>query len=86
MRQVDYNVLLPVSSQGYDDGYGGEYDDESYEAYEDNYSTQSKRCAYTHANKSFSVIQHVFNYHYLCIYCKLQKWFSAQGTPREWID
>ncbi|CAJ1067493.1 KH domain-containing%2C RNA-binding, signal transduction-associated protein 2 isoform X1 [Xyrichtys novacula] len=27
---------------GYDDGYGGEYDDESYEAYEDNYSTQSK--------------------------------------------
>ncbi|KAG7230169.1 hypothetical protein INR49_009889, partial [Caranx melampygus] len=29
-------------SQGYDDGYGGEYDDESYEAYEDNYSNQSK--------------------------------------------
>ncbi|XP_054456655.1 KH domain-containing, RNA-binding, signal transduction-associated protein 2 [Anoplopoma fimbria] len=27
---------------GYDDGYGGEYDDESYEPYEDNYSTQSK--------------------------------------------
>ncbi|XP_047458096.1 KH domain-containing, RNA-binding, signal transduction-associated protein 2 [Mugil cephalus] len=27
---------------GYDDGYGGEYDDESYEAYEDNYSNQSK--------------------------------------------
>ncbi|XP_019946457.1 KH domain-containing, RNA-binding, signal transduction-associated protein 2 isoform X1 [Paralichthys olivaceus] len=27
---------------GYDDGYGGEYDDDSYEAYEDNYSNQSK--------------------------------------------
>ncbi|XP_062256474.1 KH domain-containing, RNA-binding, signal transduction-associated protein 2 isoform X1 [Platichthys flesus] len=27
---------------GYDDGYGGEYDDESYEPYEDNYSNQSK--------------------------------------------
>ncbi|XP_038592783.1 KH domain-containing, RNA-binding, signal transduction-associated protein 2 [Micropterus salmoides] len=27
---------------GYDDGYGGEYDDESYEAYDDNYSNQSK--------------------------------------------
>ncbi|XP_041866510.1 KH domain-containing, RNA-binding, signal transduction-associated protein 2 isoform X2 [Melanotaenia boesemani] len=27
---------------GYDDGYGGEYDDESYEAYDDNYSSQSK--------------------------------------------
>ncbi|XP_068613146.1 KH domain-containing, RNA-binding, signal transduction-associated protein 2-like [Brachionichthys hirsutus] len=27
---------------GYDDGYGGEYDDESYETYEDNYSSQSK--------------------------------------------
>ncbi|XP_060895603.1 KH domain-containing, RNA-binding, signal transduction-associated protein 2 isoform X1 [Labrus mixtus] len=27
---------------GYDDGYGGEYDEESYEAYEDNYSNQSK--------------------------------------------
>lgn len=40
--------MLPVSSQGYDDGYGGEYDDESYEAYEDNYGTQSKRCAYIH--------------------------------------
>ncbi|XP_031732748.1 KH domain-containing, RNA-binding, signal transduction-associated protein 2 isoform X1 [Anarrhichthys ocellatus] len=27
---------------GYDDGYGGEYDDESYETYEDNYSNPSK--------------------------------------------
>ncbi|XP_075334018.1 KH domain-containing, RNA-binding, signal transduction-associated protein 2 isoform X2 [Odontesthes bonariensis] len=27
---------------GYDDGYGGEYDDESYEGYDDNYSSQSK--------------------------------------------
>lgn len=35
--------VLRVSSQGYDDGYGGEYDDESYEAYEDNYTGQSKR-------------------------------------------
>ncbi|KAK2921968.1 hypothetical protein Q8A73_001453 [Channa argus] len=28
---------------GYDDGYGGEYDDETYEAYEDNYNNQAKR-------------------------------------------
>ncbi|XP_067378927.1 KH domain-containing, RNA-binding, signal transduction-associated protein 2 isoform X3 [Channa argus] len=27
---------------GYDDGYGGEYDDETYEAYEDNYNNQAK--------------------------------------------
>ncbi|KAM9803815.1 KH domain-containing, RNA-binding, signal transduction-associated protein 2 [Neosynchiropus ocellatus] len=27
---------------GYDDGYGGEYDDESYESYEDSYSNPSK--------------------------------------------
>ncbi|XP_053731246.1 KH domain-containing, RNA-binding, signal transduction-associated protein 2 isoform X3 [Synchiropus splendidus] len=27
---------------GYDDGYGGEYDDESYESYEDGYSNPSK--------------------------------------------
>ncbi|XP_054655341.1 KH domain-containing, RNA-binding, signal transduction-associated protein 2 isoform X2 [Dunckerocampus dactyliophorus] len=27
---------------GYDDGYGGEYDDESYDAYDDNYSNHSK--------------------------------------------
>nr|XP_012775844.1 KH domain-containing, RNA-binding, signal transduction-associated protein 2 [Maylandia zebra]XP_012775845.1 KH domain-containing, RNA-binding, signal transduction-associated protein 2 [Maylandia zebra] len=39
--------LLAVTHESYDDyayddGYGGEYDDESYEAYEDNYSNQSK--------------------------------------------
>lgn len=39
--------LLAVTSEaydeyGFDDGYGGEYDEESYEAYEDNYSNQSK--------------------------------------------
>ncbi|KAI9535211.1 hypothetical protein NQZ68_002765 [Dissostichus eleginoides] len=28
--------------RGYDDGYGGEYDDDSYEAYEENYSNQAK--------------------------------------------
>ncbi|KAL1263045.1 hypothetical protein QQF64_005784, partial [Cirrhinus molitorella] len=27
---------------GYDDGYDGEYDDQSYEGYDDNYSNQSK--------------------------------------------
>lgn len=32
-----------ICLQGYDDGYGGEYDDENYEAYEDDYSSQSKR-------------------------------------------
>lgn len=42
--------LRSVSSQGYDDGYGGEYDDESYDAYEDDYSNQSKRCClHSHA-------------------------------------
>lgn len=38
-----HDLSLSLSSQGYDDGYGGEYDDDSYEAYEDNYSNQSKR-------------------------------------------
>jgi len=37
-------LLFCVSVQGYDDGYDGEYDDESYEGYDDNYSNQSKRC------------------------------------------
>ncbi|XP_034407139.1 KH domain-containing, RNA-binding, signal transduction-associated protein 2 [Cyclopterus lumpus] len=32
----------PYDDYGFDDGYGGEYDDDSYEAYEDNYSNQSK--------------------------------------------
>uniref|UniRef100_A0A8C6WPS4 KH domain-containing, RNA-binding, signal transduction-associated protein 2 n=1 Tax=Neogobius melanostomus TaxID=47308 RepID=A0A8C6WPS4_9GOBI len=52
--------LLPATHEayddyGYDDGYGGEYDEESYEAYEDNYSNQSKKSVsdyyeYPHAN------------------------------------
>ncbi|XP_068424778.1 KH domain-containing, RNA-binding, signal transduction-associated protein 2 [Clinocottus analis] len=47
-RGVGYRPpLLAVTHEsyddyGFDDGYGGEYDDESYEAYEDNYSNQSK--------------------------------------------
>ncbi|KAI4812460.1 hypothetical protein KUCAC02_023846 [Chaenocephalus aceratus] len=51
-RQVDFNNC--VSSQGYDDGYGGEYDDDSYEAYEENYSNQAKSISeyyeYGHGN------------------------------------
>ncbi|XP_063731659.1 KH domain-containing, RNA-binding, signal transduction-associated protein 2 isoform X2 [Eleginops maclovinus] len=43
---------------GYDDGYGGEYDEESYEAYEDNYSNQSKSISeyyeYGHGNSDES--------------------------------
>ncbi|XP_010771476.1 KH domain-containing, RNA-binding, signal transduction-associated protein 2 [Notothenia coriiceps] len=40
-------LLLAVTHEsyddyGYDDGYGGEYDDDSYEAYEENYSNQTK--------------------------------------------
>ena len=31
------------SPQGYDDGYDGEYDNQSYDTYEENYSSQSKR-------------------------------------------
>lgn len=31
------------SPQGYDDGYGGEYDDPSYEAYDNSYATQTQR-------------------------------------------
>ncbi|XP_018604926.1 KH domain-containing, RNA-binding, signal transduction-associated protein 2 isoform X2 [Scleropages formosus] len=39
--------LLPATHEsyddyGYDDGYDGEYDDQSYEAYDDNYSNQTK--------------------------------------------
>ncbi|NXO30808.1 KHDR2 protein, partial [Cisticola juncidis] len=30
------------SPQGYDDGYGGEYDDPSYEAYDNSYATQTQ--------------------------------------------
>ncbi|XP_037637242.1 KH domain-containing, RNA-binding, signal transduction-associated protein 2 [Sebastes umbrosus] len=43
---------------GYDDGYGGEYDDESYEAYEDNYSNQSKSISdyyeYGHSDEPYN--------------------------------
>ncbi|RMC13452.1 hypothetical protein DUI87_10990 [Hirundo rustica rustica] len=28
--------------RGYDDGYGGEYDDPSYEAYDNSYATQTQ--------------------------------------------
>ncbi|XP_073776081.1 KH domain-containing, RNA-binding, signal transduction-associated protein 2 isoform X2 [Danio rerio] len=39
---------------GYDDGYDGEYDDQSYESYDDNYSNQSKSVSeyyeYGHGN------------------------------------
>ncbi|XP_051771781.1 KH domain-containing, RNA-binding, signal transduction-associated protein 2 isoform X2 [Ctenopharyngodon idella] len=39
---------------GYDDGYDGEYDDQSYEGYDDNYSNQSKSVSeyyeYGHGN------------------------------------
>nr|XP_020458806.1 KH domain-containing, RNA-binding, signal transduction-associated protein 2 isoform X4 [Monopterus albus] len=31
---------------GYDDGYGGEYDDDTYEAYEDSYNSQSSISEY----------------------------------------
>ncbi|KAM6123277.1 KH domain-containing, RNA-binding, signal transduction-associated protein 2 isoform 1-T1 [Pterocles gutturalis] len=31
-----------VSNHGYDDGYGGEYDDPSYEAYDSSYATQTQ--------------------------------------------
>ncbi|XP_077960633.1 KH domain-containing, RNA-binding, signal transduction-associated protein 2 isoform X2 [Gasterosteus aculeatus] len=56
-------LLLAVTHEsyddyGYDDGYGGEYDDESYEAYEDNYSNQSKSISeyyeYGHGNSDES--------------------------------
>ncbi|KAM8860096.1 KH domain-containing, RNA-binding, signal transduction-associated protein 2 isoform 2-T3 [Spinachia spinachia] len=52
-------LLLAVTHEsyddyGYDDGYGGEYDDESYEGYDDNYSNQSKSISeyyeYRHGN------------------------------------
>ncbi|XP_076022084.1 KH domain-containing, RNA-binding, signal transduction-associated protein 2 [Genypterus blacodes] len=40
-------ALLPLTQEtyddyGYDDGYGGEYDEESYEAYEDDYSQSNQ--------------------------------------------
>ncbi|KAK5882301.1 hypothetical protein CesoFtcFv8_020901 [Champsocephalus esox] len=52
-------LLLAVTHEsyddyGYDDGYGGEYDDDSYEAYEENYSNQAKSISeyyeYGHGN------------------------------------
>ncbi|KAJ7408888.1 rna-directed dna polymerase from mobile element jockey-like [Pitangus sulphuratus] len=33
---------LDTALQGYDDGYGGEYDDPSYEAYDNSYATQTQ--------------------------------------------
>lgn len=48
---LSLQCLLPFSLQGYDDGYGGEYDDESYEIYDDSYNSQAKRyrqCTHTH--------------------------------------
>ncbi|KAJ0067330.1 hypothetical protein NL108_016486 [Boleophthalmus pectinirostris] len=51
--------LIPATHEayddyGFDDGYGGEYDEDSYEGYEDNYSNQSKSISdyyeYSHAN------------------------------------
>uniref|UniRef100_A0A3P9LEZ2 KH domain-containing, RNA-binding, signal transduction-associated protein 2 n=1 Tax=Oryzias latipes TaxID=8090 RepID=A0A3P9LEZ2_ORYLA len=39
---LSLQCLLPFSLQGYDDGYGGEYDDESYEIYDDSYNSQAK--------------------------------------------
>uniref|UniRef100_A0A672IFK0 Sam68 tyrosine-rich domain-containing protein n=1 Tax=Salarias fasciatus TaxID=181472 RepID=A0A672IFK0_SALFA len=55
--KLSERVLIPVQQypKGYDDGYGGEYDDESYEAYEDNYSNQSKRGHYT--SSAFSLTE-----------------------------
>lgn len=34
-----YHFLL----QGYDDSYGGEYEEQTYETYDDNYTTQTQR-------------------------------------------
>uniref|UniRef100_A0A672JW52 KH domain containing, RNA binding, signal transduction associated 2 n=1 Tax=Sinocyclocheilus grahami TaxID=75366 RepID=A0A672JW52_SINGR len=43
--KLSERVLIPVQQypKGYDDGYDGEYDDQSYEGYDDNYSNKSKR-------------------------------------------
>ena len=35
--------LSTILPQGYDDGYGGEYDDETYEAYDNSYAIQAQR-------------------------------------------
>ncbi|KAM6916578.1 KH domain-containing, RNA-binding, signal transduction-associated protein 2 isoform 1-T2 [Xenentodon cancila] len=43
---------------GFDDGYGEEYDDEGYEAYDDNYNSQSKSVSeyyeYGHSDESYN--------------------------------
>lgn len=59
--------------QGYDDGYDGEYDDESYEGYDDNYSNQSKRCTFHFFKDIFS--QHELINAYLSK-CLIRKMFS----------
>ncbi|XP_037321416.2 KH domain-containing, RNA-binding, signal transduction-associated protein 2 isoform X3 [Pungitius pungitius] len=60
---------------GYDDGYGGEYDDESYEAYEDNYSNQSKSISeyyeYGHGNSDESYNNYVNETHLSAILVKI---------------
>ncbi|GAB0185947.1 KH domain-containing, RNA-binding, signal transduction-associated protein 2 [Grus japonensis] len=36
------NPAPDTLEKGYDDGYGGEYDDPSYEAYDNSYATQTQ--------------------------------------------
>uniref|UniRef100_A0A8C0J637 Sam68 tyrosine-rich domain-containing protein n=1 Tax=Chelonoidis abingdonii TaxID=106734 RepID=A0A8C0J637_CHEAB len=38
----DMKATSYYSDFGYDDGYGGEYDDPSYEAYDNSYATQTQ--------------------------------------------
>ncbi|PKU32602.1 hypothetical protein llap_17094 [Limosa lapponica baueri] len=40
--EKNLGVLVDEKLDGYDDGYGGEYDDPSYEAYDNSYATQTQ--------------------------------------------
>lgn len=40
---LEVNIASFISFQEYDDGYGAAYDEQSYDSYDNSYSTQAQR-------------------------------------------
>lgn len=40
---LEVNIASYISFQEYDDGYGAAYDEQSYDSYDNSYSTQAQR-------------------------------------------
>lgn len=79
MWQVKCCTSSAPPPQGYDDGYSGEYNDESYEAYEDDYSEQSKRWRHAHARKE-AAIENLF----MLTAVLLKGYFAARCMSAYW--